>query len=263
MFFGILVALNLQTSFLTPPMAMSAYYLKGIAPPHVQLWTIFKGCFPFLAHGVRHHVPGLRVPAAGLLAAEPVLRQLTDATVDEGRRFVDVTLLTAARRRWRDAADGRLSAEELVARLPRAHRAPTSRASRRGPSSTKTRALDQATQRRPGARARDTRWARCTACRSASRTSSTPPTCRPRTARRCTRGAGPMHDATVVAAPARGRRGHPRQDRHHRARHLRAGQDAQSAQPRAHARRLVERIGRGGRRAHGAGSRSARRPTAA
>ncbi len=48
MFFGVLVALNLQTSFLTPPMAMSAYYLKGIAPKHVQLWTIFKGCFPFL-----------------------------------------------------------------------------------------------------------------------------------------------------------------------------------------------------------------------
>jgi tripartite ATP-independent transporter DctM subunit len=49
LFFGILVALNLQTSFLTPPMAMSAYYLKGIAPPHIQLWTIFRGCFPFLA----------------------------------------------------------------------------------------------------------------------------------------------------------------------------------------------------------------------
>lgn len=48
MVFGILVALNLQTSFLTPPMAMSAYYLKGIAPPSVQLWTIFRGCFPFL-----------------------------------------------------------------------------------------------------------------------------------------------------------------------------------------------------------------------
>ncbi len=48
LFFGILVALNLQTSFLSPPMAMSAYYLKGIAPPYVQLWTIFKGCFPFL-----------------------------------------------------------------------------------------------------------------------------------------------------------------------------------------------------------------------
>ena len=48
-FFGILVALNLQTSFLTPPMAMSAYYLKGVAPPHIQLMTIFKGCLPFLS----------------------------------------------------------------------------------------------------------------------------------------------------------------------------------------------------------------------
>ncbi len=47
-FFGILVALNLQTSFLTPPMAMSAYYLKGIAPKHVLLSTIFRGCLPFL-----------------------------------------------------------------------------------------------------------------------------------------------------------------------------------------------------------------------
>ena len=49
MFFGILVAMNLQTSFLTPPMAMSAYYLKGVAPPFVQLWTIFRGCLPFLS----------------------------------------------------------------------------------------------------------------------------------------------------------------------------------------------------------------------
>ncbi len=49
LFFGILVALNLQTSFLTPPMAMSAYYLKGVAPPHVQLTQIFGGCMPFLS----------------------------------------------------------------------------------------------------------------------------------------------------------------------------------------------------------------------
>jgi tripartite ATP-independent transporter DctM subunit len=48
LFFGILVALNLQTSFLTPPMAMSAYYLKGVAPPHVKLVDIFKGSMPFL-----------------------------------------------------------------------------------------------------------------------------------------------------------------------------------------------------------------------
>jgi tripartite ATP-independent transporter DctM subunit len=49
LFFGILVALNLQTSFLTPPMAMSAYYLKGIAPPSVRLAQIFGGCMPFLS----------------------------------------------------------------------------------------------------------------------------------------------------------------------------------------------------------------------
>jgi tripartite ATP-independent transporter DctM subunit len=48
LFFGILVALNLQTAFLSPPMAMSAYYLKGIAPPFVLLTQIFRGSTPFL-----------------------------------------------------------------------------------------------------------------------------------------------------------------------------------------------------------------------
>jgi len=47
-FFGILVALNLQTAFLSPPMAMSAFYLKGISPPHVTLAQIFNGCMPFM-----------------------------------------------------------------------------------------------------------------------------------------------------------------------------------------------------------------------
>ncbi len=49
LFFGMLVALNLQTSFLTPPMAMAAYYLKGVAPPHIQLIDIFRGIMPYLA----------------------------------------------------------------------------------------------------------------------------------------------------------------------------------------------------------------------
>ena len=48
LFFGILIALNLQTSFLTPPMAMSAYYLKGVAPPNVELMSIFRGVIPFV-----------------------------------------------------------------------------------------------------------------------------------------------------------------------------------------------------------------------
>ncbi|MGE0212770.1 MAG: TRAP transporter large permease subunit [Parvibaculaceae bacterium] len=49
LFFGILVAVNLQTAFLSPPMAMSAYYLKGVAPPHVQLSQIFMGMMPYMA----------------------------------------------------------------------------------------------------------------------------------------------------------------------------------------------------------------------
>jgi tripartite ATP-independent transporter DctM subunit len=46
--FGILVALNLQTAFLSPPMAMSAYYLNGVSPPSLLLTQIFRGCMPFL-----------------------------------------------------------------------------------------------------------------------------------------------------------------------------------------------------------------------
>ncbi len=48
-FFAMLVALNLQTSFLTPPMAMSAYYLKGVLKKQIELMDIFKGILPYLA----------------------------------------------------------------------------------------------------------------------------------------------------------------------------------------------------------------------
>ena len=48
-FFAMLVALNLQTSFLTPPMAMSAYYLKGVLGKAIELMDIFKGIMPYLA----------------------------------------------------------------------------------------------------------------------------------------------------------------------------------------------------------------------
>ena len=48
LFFGVLVALNLQTSFLTPPMAMAAYYLKGVSKD-VELIEIFRGIMPYLA----------------------------------------------------------------------------------------------------------------------------------------------------------------------------------------------------------------------
>jgi len=47
-FFAMLVALNLQTSFLTPPMAMAAYYLKGVAGDAIELVEIFKAIMPYL-----------------------------------------------------------------------------------------------------------------------------------------------------------------------------------------------------------------------
>jgi len=47
-FFALLVALNLQTSFLTPPMAMAAYYLKGVAGDAIELMEIFKAIMPYL-----------------------------------------------------------------------------------------------------------------------------------------------------------------------------------------------------------------------
>jgi len=47
-FFAMLVALNLQTSFLTPPMAMAAYYLKGVVGDAIELMEIFKSIMPYL-----------------------------------------------------------------------------------------------------------------------------------------------------------------------------------------------------------------------
>lgn len=48
LFFGLLVALNIQTSFLSPPVAMAPFYLKGVAPAHVSINQIFSGVMPFL-----------------------------------------------------------------------------------------------------------------------------------------------------------------------------------------------------------------------
>jgi TRAP-type mannitol/chloroaromatic compound transport system permease large subunit len=46
--FGTMVAVNLQAAFLSPPVAMSAFYLKGVAPPHVTLGQIFRGMMPYM-----------------------------------------------------------------------------------------------------------------------------------------------------------------------------------------------------------------------
>ncbi len=48
LFFGLLVALNIQTSFLSPPVAMAPFYLKGVAPSWVNINDIFRGVLPFM-----------------------------------------------------------------------------------------------------------------------------------------------------------------------------------------------------------------------
>jgi TRAP-type mannitol/chloroaromatic compound transport system permease large subunit len=66
LFFGLLVALNLQTAFLSPPVAMAAFYLKGVSPPHVTLNQIFLGMMPFMAIQVFAIFMLYMFPAIGL-----------------------------------------------------------------------------------------------------------------------------------------------------------------------------------------------------
>jgi TRAP-type mannitol/chloroaromatic compound transport system permease large subunit len=66
LFFGLLVALNLQTAFLSPPVAMAAFYLKGVSPPHVTLNQIFAGMLPFMAIQVVAIVLLYQFPGIGL-----------------------------------------------------------------------------------------------------------------------------------------------------------------------------------------------------
>ena len=66
LFFGLLVALNLQTAFLSPPVAMSAFYLKGVAPPHVTLNQIFLGMMPFMGIQVIAIIVLYMFPGIGL-----------------------------------------------------------------------------------------------------------------------------------------------------------------------------------------------------
>ena len=47
--FGVMIALNLQTSFLTPPFGFSLFYLRGVAPPEISTPQIYRGAIPFIA----------------------------------------------------------------------------------------------------------------------------------------------------------------------------------------------------------------------
>ena len=70
LFFGLLVALNLQTAFLSPPVAMAAFYLKGVSPPHVTLNQIFAGMIPFMGIQVVAIVILYNFPGIGMWLPE-------------------------------------------------------------------------------------------------------------------------------------------------------------------------------------------------
>jgi tripartite ATP-independent transporter DctM subunit len=70
LFFGLLVALNLQTAFLSPPVAMAAFYLKGVSPPHVTLNQIFAGMMPFMGIQVIAIIMLYVFPAIGMWLPE-------------------------------------------------------------------------------------------------------------------------------------------------------------------------------------------------
>lgn len=66
--FAILIAMNLQTSFLTPPFGFSLFYLKGVAPPSVQTIQVYKGVLPFI---------GIQIIVLAILAVYPELFGIT------------------------------------------------------------------------------------------------------------------------------------------------------------------------------------------
>jgi TRAP-type mannitol/chloroaromatic compound transport system permease large subunit len=74
LFFGLLVALNLQTAFLSPPVAMAAFYLKGVSPPHVTLNQIFAGMIPFMGIQIIAIVLLYNFPAIGMWLPEVLYR---------------------------------------------------------------------------------------------------------------------------------------------------------------------------------------------
>ncbi len=165
--FGILVALNIQTSFNTPPMAMAAYYLKGVAPPQVRLTQIFGGSLPFVFMVFITMALLYIFPGHCALAAASALFQMT--TVDRPRpngRMRPARGASPPRRKGSGMAEGPTLADTIAALrdgvdqragrdgiLPRAHRGGRPRDRGLGLPRSRTRAGAGARARR-GARQR-------------------------------------------------------------------------------------------------------------
>ncbi len=112
LFFGVLVALNLQTSFLSPPVAMAPFYLKGVAPKHVTIDEIFSGVMPFLYIVVLSMVMFYAFPKIGLGLPEYLYGHKSPKcerkTADGANGTVTAEVGgTAATCRWQPQATGR------------------------------------------------------------------------------------------------------------------------------------------------------------
>ena len=67
---AMLICVNLQTSFLTPPFGWALFFLKGVAPPEVTTRQIYLGVLPFIGHAGARGGAGLPLPADRALAAQ-------------------------------------------------------------------------------------------------------------------------------------------------------------------------------------------------
>src|SRR5262249_47212190 len=245
---GVLVFVNLQAAFLSPPVAMSAFYLKGVSPPHVTLNQIFNGMMPYMVviivcmvimylwPGMTLWLPNYLYGGCGTKARQEGHGRRTHRTDrDRGRSG------NRPRRRFGRGLRPRLSRPHRGARRrdqsvrpsrPRARARAGARA-RRAPHA---RPLDWAAARHSGRNQGHHRHRRLSdRARLADRQ-------RPQASARRHRG----------RQAARRRRGHHRQVGDHRIRLLSSRATSQPARPRAHARRLLVGIGGGGRRPHGA-----------
>ena len=218
-----LVALNIQTSFLSPPVAMAPFYLKGVAPlgqhqrhlprrDAVLLIVITMALlysFPQIGLWLPNYLYG-RGEQAGSSAERVAHGSLCARPAEAAAGIRDGRL---SRRSYVGACLDRIEEVErdiqAFAPLDREHAMSQAEAARRARN-----------QGRPRAR--------CMAFRSRSRISSIPAISRPNSARRSSPAAGPI-TTRMWSAAARGGRRYHRQDRHHRIRLFSSGQDPQSA----------------------------------
>jgi hypothetical protein len=188
LFFGLLVALNLQTAFLSPPVAMAAFYLKGVSPAARDAEPDLRRHDAFHGHPDHRADPALHVPADRAVAAERHVCAMS------------ASLTLSAAHAAQQIRDGKLTSEELI-------QACLERIRALEPQVQAWTFLDEEHALGPGARAGPAQartaapWARCTACRWESRTSSTPPTCRPENGTALHKGRTPRDDAAWSSQP--------------------------------------------------------------